>query len=74
MEACTGDGAKLSLEVHDGRTRDNRHKEEHREFQLSIKKRFYAVKRVKHWNCSKKVVESMSLEIFKLDNTLRNPV
>lgn len=50
MEACTGGGAKLSWEVHDGRTRDNRHKQEHRKFQLGIKKRFYTVKRVKHWN------------------------
>lgn len=50
MEACTGDGAKLSLEVHNGRTRDNRRKQEHRKFQLSIKKRFYTVKRVKHRN------------------------
>lgn len=70
MEAYTGDGAKFSSEVHNGKTRDNRHKEEHRKFQLRIKKRFYTVKRVKHLEeCSKEAVESMSLEISKLGRT-----
>lgn len=70
MEACTGDGAKLSWEVHNGRTRDNRHKQEHRKFQLGIKKRFYTTEKYPELELhSKEIVESMSLEISKLDRT-----
>ena len=48
--ACKENGANLFLEVRGGRTRGNRHKLEHGKFQHSIKKNFYTVKRVKHWN------------------------
>lgn len=48
--ACKEDEAKLFLEAHGNRMRGKRRKLAHGNFQLSIKKKFYTVRRVKCWN------------------------
>lgn len=60
-------GTRLSLVVPSDRTRGNKQKLQHKKFHLNMRKNFFTVSVMQHWNrLSREVAESPSLEIFKM--------
>lgn len=73
MGGSKEDGARLFSEVPGDRTRSNRHKLIYSKFNLNIRKDFFIVRVVRHWNMlPREAVESSSLGTFKtqLDTVL----
>jgi len=70
---CQEDGARLFSVVPSDRIRGYRHKLKQRKLDLNMRKNFFPLRVMEHWNrLPREVVDSPSLEIFKtyLDKVL----